>query len=80
MKKEPHVAAYIKTLKAVQPRYQLGYQKILDEIQDGSLYGFLFVNIKTFNHLEPKLADFPPIIKNTDVGREDIGPYMAKVV
>ena len=79
MKKDPQIAAYIKTLKAVQPRYQLNYQKIVERIQDGSLYGFLFVDIETPDHLKEKLADFPPIIKNTDVSRADIGPYMAKI-
>ena len=66
IKKNSQVAAYIKTLKTVQPCYQLSYQKILDEIQDGSLYGFLLVDIETPDHLKPKLADFPPIIKNTE--------------
>ena len=60
--------------------FQLSYQKILDGSQDGSLNSFLFVGIETPDHLKPKLADFPPITKNTDVGREDIGPYMAKIV
>ena len=47
MKKDPQAVACIKTLKAAQPRYQLNYQKSLDGIQNGSLYGFLFVNIET---------------------------------
>ena len=79
MKQEPQVKAFIKTLKAVEPRYQLSFQKILDGIQNDSLYGFLFVDIETPEHLKEKLADFPPIIKNTDVSRADIGPYMEKI-
>ena len=69
----------IKTLKAVEPQNQLSFQKILDGIQNDSLYGFLFVDIETPEHLKAKLADFPPIIKNTDVSRADISPDMEKI-
>ena len=51
----------------------------MDGIQNDSLYGFLFVDIETPEHLKEKLADFPPTIKNTDVSRADIGPYMEKI-
>ena len=57
----------------------MSYQKILDGVQNGSLYGFLFVDIETPEHLKEKLADFPPIIKNTDISRADIGLYMEKI-
>ena len=57
----------------------MSHQKFLDGVQNGSLYGFLFVDIENPEHLKEKLADFPPIIKNTDISRADIGPYMEKI-
>ena len=79
LKKQSEVATFLKTLKSVEPQYRLSYQKFLDGVQSGSLYGFLFVDIETPKHLKEKLADFPPIIKNTDISRADIGPYMEKI-
>ena len=79
LKKQSEAATFLKTLKSVEPRYRLSYQKILDGVQNGSLCGFLFVDIKTPEHLKEKLADFTPIIKNTDISRADIGPYMEKI-
>ena len=73
------MATFLKTLKSEQLRYRLSYKKKLDGIQNGSLHGFLFVDIETAEHLKEKLVDFPPIIKNTDISRADIFTYMEKI-
>jgi len=74
------VAAYIKTLKSVVPHYRLSFERILDGVKDdGSLYGYLIVDISITEHLKEKFVDFLPIIKNADVSRDDIGPYMQKI-
>jgi len=55
------------------------FERILDGVKDGSLYGSLIVDISTPVHLKEKFADFPPIIKNAVVSRDDIGPYIQKI-
>ena len=70
MKKQPEVVTFFKTLKSVEPRYRLSYQKILDGVQNDFLYDFLFVDIETPEH-QKKLADFPRIIKNVNISRAD---------
>ena len=77
--KRNDVAAYLKTLKSVQPKRQLSFQKILEEVKNGTLYRFLLVDIHTPNHLKEKYKDFLLIIKNTCVSRDDIGDYMRNV-
>ena len=74
--KRADIAAYLKTLKSVQSKRQLSFHKIVEGEKNGTLYGFLLVDIHTPNHLKEKCKDFPLIIKNTFVSRDDIGKYM----
>ena len=48
-------------------------------IQNDQLYGFLFVDIHTPEHLKEKYSDFPMIVKNGLVSRNDLSPYMKEV-
>ena len=79
MKKQSEIVSFLKTLKCVQPKYQLLFEKILKGIENKELYGFLIVDIHTPEDLKDFCRDFPPIIKNTNIAREDIGVYMEKV-
>ena len=79
MKKQSEIVSFLKTLKCVQPKYQLSFEKILKGIENKELYGFLIVDIHTPEDSKHFCRDFPPIIKNTNIGREDIGVYMEKV-
>ena len=77
--KRPEVAEFVKTLKSVQPRRQLSFNKILHGVQNDSLFGLLIVDTHTPTELQPIFSDHPFIIKNVMVSREDIGEYMQKV-
>ena len=77
--KRGDIAAYLKTLKSVQPKRQLSFGKILEGVKNGTLYEFLLVDIHTPNYLKEKCNDFPLIIKNTFVSRDYIGEYMRNV-
>ena len=46
------------------------------EKRDGSLYGYIQCDLVVPDQLKAKFSDFPPIFKNTEVGRNDIGEYM----
>ena len=79
MLKQPHIAAFVKNIKSAQPKIQLNFEKILQGVQNDQLYGFLFVDIYTPEHLKEKYSDFPMIIKNVMVSRNDQSPYMKEV-
>ena len=63
LSKRANIAAYLKTLKAVQPKRQLSFNKVVEGVKNRTLYGFLLVDVHTPNHLKEKYKDFPIIIK-----------------
>ena len=77
--KQQEIASFVKSLKCVQPKSQLSFEKILEGVKNKEIYGLLIVDIHTPNDLKYFCRDFPPIIKNTNISREDIGVYMRKV-
>ena len=79
MKKHSKISSFLKTLKCVEPRKQPSFKKILEGIKNYTLHGFLFVDIHTPNKLKAKFADFPMIIRNAMISREDLSPYLLKI-
>ena len=55
--KRGDIAAYLKTSKTVQPQRQLSFNKILG-VKNGSLHGFLLVDIHTPNLLKKNTKIF----------------------
>ena len=70
---EKDVILFTQTLKSVRPRRCLSFQKILNGVQSGELFGFVLADIYTPNHLKQFFNEFPPIFKNAMVRREDVG-------
>ena len=60
----------------------LDYLQTLDEklilyaIREGHLFGVVECDIHVPEALKQKFSEMPPIFKNTEISREDIGPYM----
>ena len=79
MKKQSKIFSFLKTLKCLQPKHQLLFEKIVKDIKNKKLFGFLIVDIHTPEDLKHFCRDFPLIIKNINISREDIGVYMQKV-
>ena len=50
----------------------------MEKIRDGSLYGSIQCDLVVQDELKAKFSNFPPIFKNTEVGRNDIGEFMQK--
>ena len=50
---------------------------IINAIRQGKLFGMVECDIMTPESLKPRLAEFPPIFKNTQINRTDIGRFMA---
>ena len=51
-------------------------ESLLEQIRSGKLFGYVQCNIEVPDELKKYLANFPPIFKNTNVGRHDIGLLM----
>ena len=79
IRKQPEVSRFLKTLKSVTPKQKLSFEKILEGVQNETLYGFLIVDIHTPEELKENFKDFSLIMKNSFISREDISPYMKNV-
>ena len=79
IRKQPEVSCFLKTLKSITPKRKLTFEKIVEGIRNKTLYSFLIVDIHTPNKLKEKFKDFPSIIKNSFISREDIDAYMQNV-
>ena len=51
-------------------------ENLLEQIRSGKLFGYVQCDIEVPEELKKKFASFPPIFKNTNVGRHDIGSLM----
>ena len=51
-------------------------ETLLDQIRSGKLFGYVQCDIEAPEELKKKFANFPPIFKNTNVGRHYIGLLM----
>ena len=54
----------------------LSTDSLLAKMKDGSLFGYVQCDLVVPDELKSKFANFPPVFKNTEVGRDDIGDYM----
>ena len=51
-------------------------ETLLQQIRSGNLFGYVQCDIEVPEELKKKFANFPPFLKNTNVGRHDIGLLM----
>ena len=51
-------------------------ESLLEQIRSGKLFGYVQCDIEVPEELKKNVANFPPIFKNTNVGRHDIGSLM----
>ena len=51
-------------------------ERLLEQLRSGKLFGYVQCDIDVPEELKKKSATFPPIFKNTNVGRHDIGSLM----
>ena len=57
-------------------RRSLAAEQLLEEIKKEKLFGYLQCDIEVPENLRAHFANFPPIFKNTLVGKDDIGDLM----
>ena len=56
----------------------LSTDSLLKKIKNRSLFGYVQCDLIVPDELKPTFSNFPPIFKNIDVSRNDIGEYMKK--
>ena len=49
---------------------------IISGVKDGTLFGFVECDIHVPDEHKPRFAEMPPIFKNTNIKRENIGDFM----
>ena len=54
----------------------LSKNALIEKIKRGDLFGVVDCSLEVPEHLYPYFGDFPPIFKNCEVGRDDIGDHM----
>ena len=48
-------------------------ERLLEQIRSGELFGYVQCDIEVLEELKKNFANFPPIFKNSNLGRHDIG-------
>ena len=51
-------------------------EKLLARIEEDNLFGYVQCGLEVPEDLRERFANFPPIFKNINVGRENIGKFM----
>ena len=54
----------------------LTQESLLAKIREGKLFGYVQCDLEVPDGLKYKFSNFPPIFKNFNVSRADIGDYM----
>ena len=67
---EPEVAPYLYSTKNVNSNH------LLEGIREGRLFGFVKCDVNVPEELREEFEDLPPVFKNVEISRDDIGPTM----
>jgi hypothetical protein len=54
------------------------HNHLFEGIRDGKLFGFVKCDVNVPEHKREEFADLPPVFKNIDISRDDIGPTMCE--
>ena len=76
-KEDNHLKDFVKTLKRpCDAYYMMTEDQILQAVMNDQLFGALEVDVHVPNDLKTNFAEMPPIFKNIDISRDDIGDHM----
>ena len=57
------------------PRKPMNIEDFKKKIIAKELFGLVICDVHTPDHLKEHFAQFPPIFKNAEISREDVGEY-----
>ena len=76
-KEDPPVKAFVKDMqRPCDWQFKMTVETILRAVMEDRMFGALEVDLEVPDHLKGKLAEMPPVFKNTHVSRNDIGDHM----
>jgi hypothetical protein len=76
-KEHPAVKAFVKDMqRPCDGQFKMMEETILRAVMEDRMFGALEVDLEVPDYLKGKFAEMPPIFKNTDVSRDDIGDHM----
>ena len=53
-------------------------ERLLENIEPGSLFGYVQCDSEVPENLRVSIVNFPHIFKNNNVGSDDLGPFMTR--
>ena len=51
-------------------------ERLLEDTRSGSLFGYVQCDFEVPENLREAFVNFPPVFKNINLGRDDIGPFI----
>jgi G:T-mismatch repair DNA endonuclease (very short patch repair protein) len=76
-KEDPAVKAFVKDMqRPCDGQFKMTEKTILRAVTEDRMFGALEVDQEAPGHLKGKIAEMPPVFKNTHVCRDDIGDHM----
>jgi G:T-mismatch repair DNA endonuclease (very short patch repair protein) len=76
-KEDPAVKAFVKDMqRPCDGKFKMTEETILRAVMEDRMFGALEIDLEVPDHLKGKFAEMPPVFKNTDVSRDDIGDHM----
>ena len=77
IKRDPELSRFIENRKRpCDGLITMSEDSILQAVMDEKLFGALEVDLHVPDDLKSKFAEMPPVFKNVDVSRDDIGDHM----
>ena len=78
-KEDPAVKAFVKSRqRPCDGQFKMSEETILEAVMNDRMFGALEVDVEVPDQLRGKFAEMPPIFKNAEVSREDIGDHMKR--
>ena len=75
-RENPNAADFVRSRRLPHQHKTLNQRGILDAIVNGELFGLVECDIEVPAQLHETFAEMPPIFKNVEISREDIGDHM----
>ena len=76
-RQDPELSQFVASMKRpCDGMYKMNREEILKAIRQQWIFGVAEVDIRVPDHLKEKFAEMPPVFKNVEISRDDIGDHM----